>query len=476
MLFYLINVMDNTWLLALGGPLALWAARFGLGIGPRDVRPVDKSFRRALLVGILAGLLVSAVYAFLRRTTGWVIREYYNLGVLVPAIASALALTALVGLPKGDGKKKLVAVRAVSALALGVILTAAVWYFSGSRQPSRHLVWLSLTLFALLSVWPLKIRRSLPPLMVTAAVFLAALTARCAPNLLLYPFEFGVGLDSVFNLDYLAKATGYCLGLAVMALFWFSLGLLLRRAPAGAARVFALLALVLITTQLALEAGQILAARRLIPRFWFSVVLWLLERENGFFWIQAGLWWILAIGVIAKARLSVPVGANPALRRKDRARLRGELRSGLALGLSMAMVFLTATTLRAVSRRGPVIAEPRPIVPVGDCLIMDLEPLSDGNLHRLVYDSPTGTPVRFIVVKKSQSAFGVGLDACDICGQSGYYQRGDQVVCKLCDVVMNKSTIGFPGGCNPVPLDFELSEGTMVIRVDNLEAEAYRFK
>ena len=142
MLLYLINVIDNTWLFALGGPLALWAARFGLGIGPPDVRPVAKSFRRALLVGILAGLLAAIVYAFFRRTTGWVIREFYNLGVLVPAIASALALTALACLPKRDGRKKLIATRAVSALALGSILAAAVWYLSGTRQPFRHLAWL----------------------------------------------------------------------------------------------------------------------------------------------------------------------------------------------------------------------------------------------------------------------------------------------------------------------------------------------
>jgi uncharacterized membrane protein len=41
---------------------------------------------------------------------------------------------------------------------------------------------------------------------------------------------------------------------------------------------------------------------------------------------------------------------------------------------------------------------------------------------------------------------------------------------------MNKSTIGFPGGCNPVPLDFELAEGAMIIRAEDLDAEAHRFE
>ncbi|MDR0652224.1 MAG: DUF2318 domain-containing protein [Synergistaceae bacterium] len=45
----------------------------------------------------------------------------------------------------------------------------------------------------------------------------------------------------------------------------------------------------------------------------------------------------------------------------------------------------------------------------------------------------------------------------------------------LCDVVMNKSTIGLPGGCNPVPLAFKIEEGSMIIETSDLAAEARRF-
>jgi hypothetical protein len=70
----------------------------------------------------------------------------------------------------------------------------------------------------------------------------------------------------------------------------------------------------------------------------------------------------------------------------------------------------------------------------------------------------------------------VGLDACDICGPSGYYQRGNQIVCKLCDVVINIATIGFPGGCNPVPLRFSIARSSMIILTKDLDAEAPRFQ
>jgi uncharacterized membrane protein len=97
-------------------------------------------------------------------------------------------------------------------------------------------------------------------------------------------------------------------------------------------------------------------------------------------------------------------------------------------------------------------------------------------LHRFIYPASNGTEVRFIVIKKNEIAFGVGLDACDICGPTGYYERNDEVICKLCDVVMNKSTIGFKGGCNPVPLAYAIKDGGMAIETQNLENEKKRFE
>ena len=40
---------------------------------------------------------------------------------------------------------------------------------------------------------------------------------------------------------------------------------------------------------------------------------------------------------------------------------------------------------------------------------------------------------------------------------------------------MNKSTIGFAGGCNPVPLPFKVESGNLIIDIEDLEAEEPRF-
>ncbi|MDR1298010.1 MAG: Fe-S-containing protein [Deltaproteobacteria bacterium] len=502
MLMYLINVVDNAWVLAVGAPIVLHLLRLD----------VSRRLVRRLVLGSMAlGLVAAAFLAYFRLTTGWVVREYYDLGVLTPLVlalfcwlvASTVAqlglerrLVSTIGLTVQGGAAAVVsggaglppwslsnpmglfpgaAVRAATAFTLALGYCALV-YRVGFVRHGLFLVILTPVLAAVFSLRPMKIRSPRTPLIVSGLVVLCLLTARVAPNLLLYPFEFGVGMESYFNLEYLAKVAGYSLGLLVMALVWLSVRFLAARAPARILKYFLILAALVLAGQLLLEAGQILAARRLVSRTIFSMVLFLLERKGIFLFAQTAVWALLAAFLIVRSRVTAPVGANPAVRRRMRASLRDDLRAGALLMLVMAVVILASTTLRAINSRGPVISEPEEITAENGRLILPLEAISDGNLHRHVYQTEDGTPVRFIVIKKSASAFGVGLDACDICGQSGYYQRGDQVICKLCDVVMNKSTIGFPGGCNPVPLEFSLTEGAMVIDPRNLEREVNRFK
>ena len=107
--------------------------------------------------------------------------------------------------------------------------------------------------------------------------------------------------------------------------------------------------------------------------------------------------------------------------------------------------------------------------------------VDDYNLHAFEMNrsgsSNKAPRVRWIVIRKPASAaYGVGLDACDVCGNAGYFQRGDTVVCKRCDVVMNTNTIGLAGGCNPIPLEFRVEGGNIVIPMEGLIAGEKEFK
>ncbi|MBR2664204.1 MAG: DUF2318 domain-containing protein, partial [Clostridia bacterium] len=110
-------------------------------------------------------------------------------------------------------------------------------------------------------------------------------------------------------------------------------------------------------------------------------------------------------------------------------------------------------------------------------IYISTDQVNDGNLHRFEYVTDNKVEVRWIIVKKpGGGSFGVGLDACDVCGTAGYYQRGDQVVCKRCDVVMNINTIGFKGGCNPIPLAFRIDGGYIIFKMSDIIASEKEFK
>jgi uncharacterized membrane protein len=179
--------------------------------------------------------------------------------------------------------------------------------------------------------------------------------------------------------------------------------------------------------------------------------------------------------ILQLQRESAPRG-NPAVRRKYKAERRNLYRYSACVFFCLLIFTFTLTEIRAYANREVEISPPAETSAVDGKILLPIETINDGNLHRFQYKSPNGAIVRFIVIKKSETAYGVGLDACDICGPSGYYQRKGQVICKLCDVVMNISTIGFPGGCNPVPLRFGISQGHMVILTTDLEAEQPRFR
>jgi FTR1 family protein len=77
--------------------------------------------------------------------------------------------------------------------------------------------------------------------------------------------------------------------------------------------------------------------------------------------------------------------------------------------------------------------------------------VSDGTLHRFMVDDQ-GVHVRFIVIEKADHKLAVAFDACSICGSKGFYQKGDEVICKLCGSEIVITSIGQRGGCNPIPL------------------------
>ncbi len=99
-----------------------------------------------------------------------------------------------------------------------------------------------------------------------------------------------------------------------------------------------------------------------------------------------------------------------------------------------------------------------------------LADLDDGMLHRYRIGR-----TRFIAIARKGMEPGVALDACQICGDAGYYQRGSNVFCKTCAAALYVPSIGVGGGCNPIPLKHRIENGAIVVDASELQNQARWF-
>lgn len=210
----------------------------------------------------------------------------------------------------------------------------------------------------------------------------------------------------------------------------------------------------------------------------FDVMIWRGANPNAFLYAQLVLALIMLAYVIKTHLKTSGKFANKALLRKEKARLRDCRRWSWSLCVFGLIAVFIVVVLHYYDTKPPVEVQPEPYEINDNIISIELSKVSDGHLHKFSYVTKDKFDVRFLVVKKpAGTAYGVGLDACEICGIAGYYERGnDEVVCKRCDVVMNKNTIGFKGGCNPIPFEYEIRNGKIFIDVSELERHGTRFK
>jgi uncharacterized membrane protein len=313
---------------------------------------------------------------------------------------------------------------------------------------------------------------------VSGAVFSGALLFYVLPNFFLYPSEFVLAGESVLSTDFLFKFSGCCAGLLLALLISLGVFKAAVQLPLGVLRLFTTLIFALNAVQHLSVIFQFLLARRIIPmvRWLFRIVAAMINNGNYFIFGAMALAFFFPLLLFIRSAKPGASWKNPAEHRKIKAAMRNSKRWSVVTALSLVLALFLLTSVKSWNERGISLSPPEPMQIVEKEIIIAVTAIEDGHLHRFAWTASDGTEVRFIVIKKGASAYGVGLDACDICGATGYYERKNEVICRLCDVVMNKSTIGFKGGCNPVPLAYSLRSGNMVVLTEDLENEKTRFK
>ncbi|MDR1151871.1 MAG: DUF2318 domain-containing protein [Bifidobacteriaceae bacterium] len=441
-------------------------AAISYGAVTRDGAADDAAMRGARMAlrwGLGLGVGTGIVIAYLRETTTLVNGEFLAVGTLAPLVVGELALVVrALARPRAAG----VAVRALAGAVVG----------------------------------------------------LAAL--RAMPGVLERLADLrDPGLATV-STDAIMQVIGFGLGAGLVVLT----AVVVARAAAGASARFAAWVLAGATVVAAathlVTITQYLLARRMIslPRPGFRAIVWAINHEGLTLYALLAILLMLPVaarathhrmaraaggspaglpGLAAPAKLAASTSLasstglaspaepatpaveadvlNPAQRRLARATNRSRLRFARATLVAYAGIIMAATVGVAIDSAEPELSPPEEFQIVGDEAVIPLERFEDGHLHRFAYTTTSGTVVRFIVIKKNGVAYGVGLDACEICGPTGYYERAGKIICRLCDVVMNIATIGFKGGCNPIPLDHEVDAGALHVQLADLEAAAEVF-
>ncbi|WP_298433595.1 Fe-S-containing protein [Geobacter sp.] len=178
--------------------------------------------------------------------------------------------------------------------------------------------------------------------------------------------------------------------------------------------------------------------------------------------------------VIPKEELAA---MDKAERRKVRSRVMLE---GRWLNCVLASVLIVLGVLLyhdLYASRPPRISKPLNLKPDANGLIrVKIDDLADGNLHRYSHVTDDGHVVRFFMINRSGGKkIGVVYDACMMCGDMGYIQEKNEVICIACNVRIFVPSIGKAGGCNPIPLAHKVEGGYVVVSAEELDKGARYF-
>ncbi len=373
---------------------------------------------------------------------------------------------------------------------LGLIGAAVMSYMKNTTSLVHTSIWnvrtfsvslAALVLMLVLSAFVRSKKTGKVPGIVTCimgAVYLASLVFYAFPDIFGYPFNFSLGGAGVFSSAFFTRLAGLILGLIVAILAGIAVKRVGSRSPRPLLTVVLIAAAVINAAQQIGKIVSVLYTKRIISGSnVFHFIKWTSNNSDLFiFGIMAAGALLPVIMWIRSFHVNEPYN-NPAQHRKIRARWRSIRRWGTTALVCFVLGIVILTPIKAYANRPVELSPIEESIVKDDNVYVPLEQVSDGHLHRFAYTTPDNITVRFIVIKKpNSSSYGIGLDACDICGETGYFERNGQIVCKLCDVVMNINTIGFKGGCNPIVIDYKVGDGYIVVPTSTLIEHQDEFK
>lgn len=145
----------------------------------------------------------------------------------------------------------------------------------------------------------------------------------------------------------------------------------------------------------------------------------------------------------------------------------------LVAALAVVAVFFAYIFLRGQNAGATFAGGDAQVIAAGSEIRIPLADVSSGEAKFFQYAAANGQRARFFVMKSSDGVYRAALDACDVCyrGKRGYFQDGDDMVCKKCGQRFPSALINVVrGGCNPVPIERTVAGDTLIIHARDLES------
>ena len=198
-------------------------------------------------------------------------------------------------------------------------------------------------------------------------------------------------------------------------------------------------------------------------------------RNDLFFFITIVALAALMVLFEVKRRQPGTLPDSPAARRKAIWSARRE-RLWMASVYASSFVFILLVTAEFIYAKSVSALSPATEVTfVNGQVSIPLTQVQDGDLHRYSVQE-NGTAIRFWLYQKPDGKIATVLDACEICGAVGFYKGPNGVVCKNCAAPINPQSVGMPGGCNPVPLNAQVTADSIIIREADIAAKSRMFQ
>lgn len=275
-------------------------------------------------------------------------------------------------------------------------------------------------------------------------------------------FLAAVSLRTTALMNFMGGVIGLALAVVLgVAFFKGSLKVDLRKFFSVTALVLFVVALQLLISGVheLSEAGALPASRREMA------LIGPVVNNDAFFFVVIVA---LCLFLIMAQRIQAPSrpGAGSQSGPEHRLALAGERRERFWKLAAMAAGLLIVVLISfefIYSRVAMAVSPPVPLALQGDVASIPASDLADHKLHRYVVNID-GVNVRLLAIIDAGGTVHVALDACPICGTQGYYQDGGNLICRNCSAAVSVPTVGLPGGCNPVHVDFSANAaGSSVI-------------